>query len=64
MPKQDTTYPREGTETLFGGHYMDHIVNDTTYPREGTETARILLRSRPLHDTTYPREGTETYLSS
>ena len=36
---QDTTYPREGTETLSP---CKNIVNvhDTTYPREGTETHR------------------------
>ena len=34
---QDTTYPREGTETLYIAR-MSSISSDTTYPREGTET--------------------------
>ncbi len=38
---QDTTYPREGTETSRG-ELSSPIRADTTYPREGTETERFL----------------------
>ena len=40
----DTTYPREGTETLWHSH-PSLIALDTTYPREGTETHTKRRRS-------------------
>ena len=48
---QDTTYPREGTETP---HHIARglMQQDTTYPREGTETLLDKL----------PSEGTTTQL--
>ena len=56
---QDTTYPREGTETQ---NKLELLLSsqDTTYPREGTETGLFFSSYFPLTDTTYPREGTET----
>ena len=56
---QDTTYPREGTETAAPGQ-SGRPIPDTTYPREGTETDWPQQLQSPTADTTYPREGTET----
>ena len=56
----DTTYPREGTETLPSVCWLSTPCPDTTYPREGTETGQSTAAAKDTDDTTYPREGTET----
>ena len=59
MRQRDTTYPREGTETI-GQKKHGEKLRDTTYPREGTETLDWRGCPPAHRDTTYPREGTET----
>ena len=60
LENYDTTYPREGTETVRNGHGLFRVRRTQLIPARGRKH-RPVLRQRPGDwDTTYPREGTET----
>ena len=57
----DTTYPREGTETI-ADHLLSAVHYDTTYPREGTETGRISWTTSAVTTQLIPARGRKQVL--
>ena len=58
-PSYDTTYPREGTETLREFWLKENLVTQLI-PARGRKLNGRLPDDSAVIDTTYPREGTET----